>query len=127
MYFPILRTISRYKIDDLLYKKLDVWLGTRRKATRNFLSPLQFSIDSGIDEDTAMLLFAICTQPDINLLKVRYMVECPYCYRKLAIFNNPMEIPEQVYCPEDEADIPVKKDNIVIWFELLSEPQDQPI
>jgi len=127
LYFPILSIMSRYQIDNYLSSKLDVWLGTRRRAVKYFLSPLQFSLDCGIDEDTSISLFVICTMQDIRLLKEIYVVECESCNNRiLGTFSQPSDIPDELYCGECDMSIKVTKNNLVIWFKLLSEPQEQP-
>ncbi|MFD2663353.1 hypothetical protein [Paenibacillus thailandensis] len=126
MYFPTLSTMSRFQIDEFLYNKLDIWLGTRRKAVRNFLSPIQFSLDCEIDQETSISLFVICTEKDINLLKQRYVVECPCCQRLLGEYLAPADIPFIIDCPECGKNIKVNRDMIVIWFKLTQEPLTQP-
>lgn len=125
MYFPILNTLTRYRIDDFISNKLDVWLGTRRRAVRKFLSPIQFSLDSEIDEDTAISLFVICTGRDIGLLKQRYSIECPHCNRLMNSFSLPSDIPSEIYCIECDRTYSVTKDMITIWFELIQSPAVQ--
>ena len=69
MYFQDLSIMKNYQINDYLIKKLDVWMGTRRRATWRFLNPIQFSIDCSIDLDTALMMFSLCTTKEFKLLK----------------------------------------------------------
>lgn len=127
MYFPILSTMSRYQIDSFLMNKLDIWLGTRRKAVRKYLSPLQFSLDCEIDEDISISLFSICTMQEISLLDEYYVVECENCNNRiLGTFTQVSDIPNEIYCGECDRNIEVTKYNLLIWFKLLKEPQEQP-
>ncbi|WP_424660313.1 hypothetical protein [Desulfofundulus sp.] len=109
------------QVDESLCGRLDTWLGTRRPAVRKHLSPLQFSLDSGIDEETATHLFALCT--DIGLLRTRYTVECPGCSSILGNYYSPGEIPESMYCPECGSNVLVGSGDVAVWFELLREPE----
>lgn len=126
MFFPILIAMRNYQINEVLYNKLDAWLGTRRQSTKNFLSPMQFSIDSGIVEEDALNLFALCTQPDINLLAIRCMVECPVCDHRLGTYIIHDEVPETFHCIECETDTKYSNTEISFWFSLLKEPIAQP-
>lgn len=116
-----------YKIDDILINQLDVWLGTRRKAVVDSLNPLQFCIDCGVDEQQAIYIFALCTQPLIGVLKVKYILECPGCDRVENVFYNPREIPGAFTCLECGSQVTIHEDYIHIWFELIKQPQDMPI
>jgi hypothetical protein len=126
MYFPILNTMRKFQVDEFLIKKLDVWLGTRRKAVRKFLSPLQFSLDTNIDEDVSMDLFLYCTEKDLKILKQRFVVTCPVCDRILGVYTLPTDIPEEIFCAECNHTIKITEDMITIWFELLVTPQHLP-
>ncbi|MBZ8120541.1 MULTISPECIES: hypothetical protein [Bacillus cereus group] len=128
MYFPTLDTMKDLKIDDFLIKKLDTWLGTRRKATRKHLCPLQFSIDTDIDEDTSIELFAICTDKEIKILREKYIITCPNCCDKiLNVYYTPEQIPDIIYCNECDRTIRVREEMITIWFELMLIPNPSPI
>lgn len=122
MYFPTLSTMKRYKVDDFLIKKLDIWLGTRRKAIRKFLSPLQFSIDTDIQEDVSIDLFFFSTENHVDVLKQRIVVNCPNCDRILGVYENPNDVPTHTTCiecnPEENMPIDIDEDMITIWFEL---------
>lgn len=123
MYFPKLNALKAYHFDELMISQLDAWLGTRRVAVRKYLSPLQFSFQTGVREDAAIYMFALCVQPDIGLLKARYVVECHACeYRVVEVFESKIDIPQEIYCGECDRSFKVTSDDIVIWFELLEEP-----
>lgn len=128
MYFPTLNTLKNFqidgiKVDDFFIKKLDIWLGTRRKAIRKFLSPTGFSIDTGIDEDVSIDLFILSTEDKVNILKQRFVVECPLCNSILGSYDFPNQIPHTIFCAECNKNILVNEDMIVIWFELIQHPQ----
>ncbi|PHB61124.1 hypothetical protein [Bacillus wiedmannii] len=128
MYFPTLDTMKNLEIDNFLIKKLDTWLGTRRKATRKHLSPLQFSIDTDIDEDTSIELFAVCTDNEIKVLREKYIVTCPNCCDKIIdVYYTPEEIPDIINCYECNRSIRVREEMITIWFELMRIPNPSPI
>lgn len=127
MFFPTLGNLKMYKIDDTLITQLDAWLGTRRKAVVDFLNPLQFSIDSQIDEQYAIYLFVMCTKPKIEVLKVKYILECPVCDKIQQVYFNPLEIPDKFSCLECGSLVKVHEDYINIWFELIKKPQDVPM
>jgi hypothetical protein len=115
-----------YSIDEILFKKLDCWLGTRRLATRKFLNPLNFSIDTGIDAEVAMYIFALCTQTNINILKVKYVVECRNCNHICGKYYSTGDIPRKISCSDCGISIDVNEDDIKIWFELIQEPEAHP-
>jgi hypothetical protein len=124
MYFPTLNTLKNYHhIDTFIIRMLDTWLGTRRQAIKKFLDPIQFSIDTDIDEELSISLFADCTHPKINVLKKRYTVECPQCGKVLGVYFNPNEVPITIFCNECNHNYPVTFDNIIIWFELIKLPE----
>lgn len=56
--FPVLRKLQS-SYPDYIINTFDEWLGTRRLATIKTLSPLQFSTDTGIDDNVAINLFLI--------------------------------------------------------------------
>lgn len=123
MYFPKLNALKTYHFDDLMINQLDSWLGTRRVAVRKYLSPIQFSYQTGVREDAAIHMFALCVQPDIALLQARYVVECHACEsRVVEVFESKTDIPQEVYCGECDRTFKVTSDDIVIWFKLLEEP-----
>lgn len=126
MYFPTLDIMKHYQIDEILIKKLDLWLGTRRKATKKYLSPLQFSIDCDIDEETSMGLFVLCIENAVHLLKQRYTIECR-CGRIIGDYESVIEIPMSYHCIECNREYETTMDMIVIWFELLVDSQAQPL
>lgn len=123
MYFPKLSILKDYRFDDLMIDQLDSWLGTRRIAVRKYLSPIQFSYQTGIREDAAIHMFALCVQPNIALLKPRYLVECKKCeYRIVEVFESAIDVPQKLYCGECDRTFDVSSDDIIIWFQLLEEP-----
>jgi hypothetical protein len=126
LYFPTLSAMKAFQIDEFVIQKLDVWLGTRRKAVWKFLNPIQFSLDSDIDEETAIHLFAVCTDQRIHVLQQRYSVECPCCNRELGLFELPAQIPQTIYCVACDEDVKVTEDYITIWFKLIEKPAEQP-
>lgn len=127
MYYPRLDNLNRHNIDSFLIQKIDIWLATRRFATYNYLSPLQFSLDFGINQEIAIKLFLLCTLPEINLLRERYVVRTPCCERNIVSVYGQEQIPQKMRCEEHGMEKEVNIDDIVIWFELLSEPATQPL
>ncbi|TYS18483.1 hypothetical protein FZC78_02790 [Rossellomorea vietnamensis] len=124
MYFPTLNILKNYhQIDNFVISKLDSWLGTRRQAVRKFLTPLQFSIDTDIDEEYSISLFAICTDPKIKVLQEKYIVECPHDNTILGVYTSAHEVPHRILCNECNQYIDVSLNNLVIWFELIQSPQ----
>lgn len=127
MYFPTLNTLKTYhRIDSFIVQKLDSWLGTRRQAVRKFLNPIQFSIDTDIDEDFSILLFANCTNPNIGVLMQRYVVECSCCNRLIGVYSSPSLVPHNAYCIECNENIHISFNDITIWFELVKIPERLP-
>jgi hypothetical protein len=102
-------------------------LATRRPLTIGFLSPLQFSLDTGIDQETALALFAYCTQPDIMVLRVKYCVTCNRCDHVNGCYYRRNEIPTKITCLGCEREENFDEDMIRIWFELIQEPIGQPL
>jgi hypothetical protein len=127
MYFPTLNIMKKYKVDEFLIRKLDIWLATRRKAVRKFLSPLQFSLDTDIDEDLSIDLFFICSEKDLELLKFRTIVKCPNCDRIIGVYEEPTKIPSSIYCDECNFNIKVNQDIVETYFELTQLPMEQVI
>lgn len=118
MYFP---TLSNLQESDMYRKALDEWLGSRRAAVRKHLSPLQFAVDTDIDEGKAINLFFECTQPDVGLLKVYFVVECPYCNAILGVYDEYVKIPSSIICDECGGEVETDDDHVIVWFELLLE------
>ena len=125
MYFPVLENMSEYQVEDYVISKLDSWLGTRRPAIRKFLNPLHFAIDTGIDEQASLNLFAICTRPEFKVLELRCECECPQCDDILGSFKS-YEVPSSIFCEACEQEIDVDLERIVFWFSLIKQPQAQP-
>lgn len=127
MYFPTLSILRNYhQVDSFIINKLDSWLGTRRQAARKFLNPIQFSIDTDLDEELSILLFANCTNPRIDVLKQRYVAECPNCNKILGTYYSPQEVPFKLYCAECNSNVHLSFDDIIIWFELTRLPEMLP-
>ena len=122
MFYPILENLKQNKIDMDIIKKLDGWLGTRRKAIWKSLNPLQFSIDSGIDEDLSLYLFILCD--NLKLLKVQYIVHCSLCDANLNKYKSIKDIPEKIFCNECNNYININEEDIIVYFELLIPPTD---
>lgn len=118
--------MRNYRINEVLFNKLDAWLGTRRQATKKFLNPYQFSIDSGINEEDALNLFALCTQSEIDLLAMRCMVECPICGHRLGTYGIKDKVPESFCCEECTSVLKESDTEKSFWFSLLKEPEIQP-
>jgi hypothetical protein len=120
MFYPILSTLEQHQVDRLVISQLDSWLGTRRKAVWHALNPLQFSIDSGIDEELALYVFALCTEAEFGLLRVKYVLECPVCDRNIKTYYSASDIPQFFTCLECGTHIEkIDEEWISIWFELL--------
>lgn len=109
------------RIDQMIVDQLDSWLGIRRRATWKTLDPLQFSIDSGIDEDLALYLFVLCAK--INLLKIQYVISCPFCENNLQVYNFSTDIPKEITCEECNLKQIIDEENIIVYFELLIPPE----
>lgn len=128
MYFPTLSTLKSYTgVDEVTIAKLDAWLGIRRKAVIDFLNPLQFSIDSGIDEEFCLYLFALTSQNDIGVLRVKYVIECPCCEHVSKTYYKQIDVPRIFECLNCESTGPIRDEYITVWFELVKEAQEQPI
>lgn len=123
MYFPILDIMKRYRIDEAVYRKFDSWLAIRRESTRKFLNPLQFAIDTGLDTELALYVFALSTKPEIGILRVRYSVECASCNRKLGAYYLYQEVPLETNCLECGCSNKSPNKDVVVWFELLQKPE----
>jgi len=124
MFFPTLNGLKMYKIDDISISKLDGWLGTRRKAVIDSLNPLQFSVDTGIDEQYSIYIFALSTQIGIAVLKARYVIECPLCDTVYKVVYDLEDIPKCFVCNECGSNLKNHEDYVTIWFELIIEPQE---
>lgn len=85
MYFPVLENLKTNKVNPRDIELLDWWVGTRKKNTWKYLNPLQYSLDCGINHETAISLFALCTlEEDISLFQVRSVTRCPNCKEVVA-------------------------------------------
>jgi|GEM_PF-2855642 hypothetical protein len=62
-------------------------------------------------------MFALCVQPDIAVLKARYVIECSDCDdRVVEVFESSIDVPQEIYCGECGRTFKVTSDNIVIWL-----------
>lgn len=126
MFYPILEKLKNDVVDDISIQSLDSWLGSRRRFTYESLNPLQFSIDSNVDEELAMLMFSLCVKENIKLLNVRYEVVCPICDTSLYTTYNRNDIQQYYICDDCKNKIE-SIDNVQIWFELLEDPNPNEI
>lgn len=126
MFFPCLSNLKRAKFPEQSIKLLDWWLGTRRQNTRKYINPLQFSIDCNIDIEHTLKLFSHSTyDPQIQLLRQKYVYYCPYCAHRVS--TNFKENEESILrCNNCEKPISTEtlKDSTEIFFELLKAPKD---
>jgi len=81
-------------------------------------------VDAGIDDEIAIAAFAICTYPDINLLRAKYIVECSNCQKMLNVYYSLSEITDNHECPECHCANTFASDDVIVCFELLQKPQE---
>ncbi|HIW33443.1 MAG TPA: hypothetical protein IAA29_11725 [Candidatus Paenibacillus intestinavium] len=125
MYFPLLRNLSKYQIEPVAINLLDSWLAIQRSAILRNLSPLRFSVQSGIDVDLAIDMFALSSSSDIPVLKPIYKVLCPNCDGVHQNVYIDSEIPQHtINCRFCEYEfIPInRQDYIEIVFERILTP-----
>lgn len=122
MLFPVLRKLQSSYFENIVVT-FDEWLGTRRLATINALSPLQFSADTGIDENIAINLFFDCCKPDIALLRASWHLECPCCGTTVLKTDNYSTIEHgEIFCEDCGSTFSTSDENIFVWFSRLKEP-----
>lgn len=122
MLFPVLNKL-RTTYPDYVIDNFDKWLGTRRLATLNTLSPLQFSIDTEIEDEIAISIFFRCCEPDCLLLKASWHLECPLCGATLLVTDTYSTIDTNEYfCEDCSSSGPIFDENIIVWFSRLQEP-----
>lgn len=130
MYFPVLEDLKR--VNKIEIDLLDWWVGTRKKNTWKYLNPLQFSVDCGISDETALNLFVECTlQEDVKLFEVRTLLRCPQCRTVISkengTFNIENKFPNKCSDCRESIDYELLKDDIEIYFSLLVPPSPTTI
>ena len=127
MLFPVLKKLQS-SYPDYIINTFDEWLGTRRLATIKTLSPLQFSTDTGIDDNVAINLFFDCCKPDIELLRVSWHLECPCCGTTLQTANTYSVIEHsEIFCENCSSSFLTTDENIFVWFSRLKEPDSEQL
>jgi len=92
-------------------------------SVSKFLSPLQFSRDSAIDEETPIALFAARTQQDIGVLRVKFCIKCYLCDYPASYYYQYGDIPSFLSCDACEADVSVTPELVRIGFERVKNPE----
>lgn len=126
MYFPTLKDIElKYNISSEVIKKFDTWLGIRRSATKKYLNPFQFALDTDIDENYAFDLFELSTDKEFNILSMRYVVLYDEKIDYQETFTNIEDIPDTIRLQDEILEI---NDSMVrIWFSLEALPSHPPV
>lgn len=126
MFFPCLEDLKSVKYPEQTIELFDWWLGSRKKNSLRTLNPLQFSLDSGIDNSIALSLFSHCVYDrKINLFKIRVVYYCPICNHRM--ISGKEEVQETfLICRNCESAISeeILKERLEIYFELIKQPEN---
>lgn len=126
MYFPILKNLeNKYNLNSDLINKLDTWLGIRRPATRKYLNPNQFALDTDIDENLAYDLFDLSTDTEFNILSMRFVILIDDNLDSQETYNDVENIPKQIEI--NNQFIEVTDSMVRIWFSLEKTPAFPPV
>lgn len=82
-----IKTEKQFKFMDEIIGLFDLWLATRPKSYKGFLTPEQFAESQEIMIDLSSKLFNEAEK--LNIIEKRYVVTCPNCGRMIEIFDNP--------------------------------------
>ncbi|XQY90686.1 hypothetical protein ACNRWW_14260 [Metabacillus sp. HB246100] len=134
MYFPKLTILNKSKLmNEYLIKQFDNWLASQSEMYTDYLNPLEFIEDCGINKKLGLSVFALSSSDKLfkgekttPLLRIKYIVDCPFCngnvktyYDQNNISNFEIECQEDYCEPFNPSDHP---ERINIFFELLDEP-----
>jgi len=125
MFFPCLVNLEMERFPRPTIELLDWWLGTRKKNSVKSLNPLQFSIDTGIDNSISLSMFSHCVyNKGLNLLKIRYVYYCPICDHRMVTASESIN-ESFLVCRNCEMLISKKvlEDLVEILFVLIKEPR----
>lgn len=113
-------------LNEKLIEQFDFWLASRRDSVKNYLSPYSFSRFSDVNTELSMDLFYLSTTEEVKVLKVRYDVFLRSENINIASFYNYDDIPVSIENPETHEEISITENDILIYFELMSEPTKVP-
>lgn len=114
------------QIDERLLDQFDYWLASRREAAKNYLSPYEFSRFSNTSTDLSLDLFFISTKKEVDILKSRFDVFLRDTNTRVGSYFDYDEIPEFYDDLESGSKIKINENDILIYFELISEPTNVP-
>ncbi|WP_409341029.1 hypothetical protein [Paenibacillus sp. MBLB4367] len=126
MYFPPLRRLGQYQISGMAIDLLDDWLAIQRKAVLANLSPIKFSIQTEVDTDLAIDMFALASLEEIGVLRAVYKVICPHCDRHNGSYSSLSVVPNNVCCKDCERIFNPhdRLEYVEIFFERTLEPNE---
>ncbi|MCP3741418.1 hypothetical protein [Rossellomorea sp. BNER] len=139
MYFPKLNILKTNRLmNDYLINTFDGWLASQSEMYTDYLNPLEFVAECRVNKKLALSIFSLASsikyfeshgesQDEKNpLLKVKYILDCPYCNENINTYFSRNDIPQDSICCKEDmcysflpADHPEK---INIFFELLDDP-----
>ncbi|CDO03111.1 hypothetical protein BN988_01611 [Oceanobacillus picturae] len=139
MYFPKLDILrinnikAKYKLNDFLIDSFDSWLANQSELYYDYLNPLEFINDYGINKKLGLSIFSVSSSEEIfiskessPLLRIKYIVDCPCCDENVNTYYNNKDIPNyEINCYEEQCTnfIPANHpEKINIYFELLENP-----
>lgn len=114
------------QIDEKLLDKFDYWLASRREATINYLSPYEFSRFSNASTDLSLDLFFISTKKEVDILKSRFDVFLRDTNTRVGSYSHYDDIPQFHDDLESGSKIKINEDDILVYFELITEPTKVP-
>ncbi|KIL46429.1 hypothetical protein KP77_25560 [Jeotgalibacillus alimentarius] len=135
MFFPKLKILYQApEVTKYIVNEFDRWLGTLSKMRYDYINPLDFATAAQVDNAMTLNLFSLCVDEEIfnkedttPLLRVKYIVECPFCGEHYKTYYNHQDIPnEYVQCHDESCEEfnPYESPHkIVIFFELLDSPE----
>jgi hypothetical protein len=133
MYFPKLETIKTHKkMNSFIVNKFDEWLASQSEFYTDYLNPLSFISECGINKKLGLLVFALSAsnqifKEDSPLLKIKYVIDCPTCLNNNGTYYNRTDIPNDlIECFEEDCRFfnpSHHPERINIYFELLDYPK----
>src|SRR5690625_4738931 len=111
MYFPKLENIKKHnQMNTFLIEKFDAWLASQSEMYSDYLNPNSFIKECRINRKLGLLVFALATSDKYfsstdPLLRIKYIVDCPFCYENYSTYYDRLQIPTRsVQCDNESCE-----------------------